>query len=419
MLIMLLQVIADTVHPELSAERNMLRIFSDEPVKSRAYQMGYCIFGPVLYEFTKWVELKKNEEGKKLFFLSRDGLIMKRAYETLCDDSSSTYFYASRKALLIPTLHYCNTYDEVRKLFFQSGRETNKEILEKLGVDIDKNIGIISKYCDLDENLSSNFNELYEIFKDEINNNSIEQEKFLKDYIAHEELCDDSMIIDIGWFGNMQYSLEKVLNNNSCRIKGLYLGLVPYSERVVANQINAEGFLFDYEDDRFYQVIKSLSPFLEFFFTAEHGSVSGYKYENGIKPILECEELTGDDRYIHYEMQEGAIRYIEDRKKYVFLDNIKISKDGSISNLYRFVNHPQLDDIQLIKNITISKSGNDVRKMVNTQSALYYLFHFKRFKNDFKNSGIKTGFLKQVFKVDLAYYEAYLLIRRILGKGKT
>ena len=38
MLIMLLQVIADPVHPELSAERNMLQIFSDEPVKSRAYQ---------------------------------------------------------------------------------------------------------------------------------------------------------------------------------------------------------------------------------------------------------------------------------------------------------------------------------------------------------------------------------------------
>ena len=38
MLIMLLQVIADSVHPELPAERNMLQIFSDEPVKSRAYQ---------------------------------------------------------------------------------------------------------------------------------------------------------------------------------------------------------------------------------------------------------------------------------------------------------------------------------------------------------------------------------------------
>lgn len=38
MLIMLLQVIADSVHPELSAERNMLHLFSDEPVKSRVYQ---------------------------------------------------------------------------------------------------------------------------------------------------------------------------------------------------------------------------------------------------------------------------------------------------------------------------------------------------------------------------------------------
>lgn len=38
MLIMLLQVIADSVHPELSAERNMVQLFSDEPVKSRVYQ---------------------------------------------------------------------------------------------------------------------------------------------------------------------------------------------------------------------------------------------------------------------------------------------------------------------------------------------------------------------------------------------
>lgn len=38
MLIMLLQVIADSVHPEMSAERNMVQLFSDEPVKSRVYQ---------------------------------------------------------------------------------------------------------------------------------------------------------------------------------------------------------------------------------------------------------------------------------------------------------------------------------------------------------------------------------------------
>ena len=70
------------------------------------FDFGYKNFGPILVGFSNWLndEFKK-KDIKKVFFLARDGYIMKKAFDYLYGDKYNTkYFYASRRAIIVPSL---------------------------------------------------------------------------------------------------------------------------------------------------------------------------------------------------------------------------------------------------------------------------------------------------------------------------
>ena len=95
---------------EMSVLCNHTIAFQNNHMKeewSRPYKLGYESFGPLLFGFSKW--LKENvvkEKIDKIFFLSRDGKIMKRAFDIYDSDheTDSNYFLASRRALQVPKL---------------------------------------------------------------------------------------------------------------------------------------------------------------------------------------------------------------------------------------------------------------------------------------------------------------------------
>lgn len=390
---------------------------------NREYQLGYSLFGPLLYEFIKWIEAKRIDSGRRLFFLSRDGLIIKKAYEILYPCRKTCYFYASRKALLVPTIHYYDTYEEIKNCMFCTGKETYGEILDKLGIDLERYADAIDLSVSLSDQVDERFEDVYEALKEVIDVNSIEQEKLLQRYIEEQELCNDSMIIDIGWFGNMQYSLEKILNNNAGKIKGLYVGVVPYSKRVISKQVDAEGFLFGPGEEKYYQMIKSISAFFEFFFTAEHGSVIGYVDGDRIQPKFgEAEfEKNGDgkEKAQHGQFQDGALQFIKDRTLYPALDDYGISKKIALTDLELFIDSPRNNDIERVKDIVVSEQNGNIRRMVNARTVMYYVLHPESFMTDFKEAGIKTAFFKSIFKINIPYLRTYLLVRNICGKRNT
>ncbi|WP_435655294.1 HAD family hydrolase [Brucella pituitosa] len=72
-------------------------------------KFGYCIAGPIFFGFAKWILDNAREQGiDKLFFLSRDGHIIKRCYDIIakhCPDAPpSQYVYASRRSTRVAEL---------------------------------------------------------------------------------------------------------------------------------------------------------------------------------------------------------------------------------------------------------------------------------------------------------------------------
>ncbi len=75
--------------------------------KNIYYQYGFNSLGILLFSFSTW--LKNNLANKKInkvFFLSRDGFLMKNVFDTIYknDNIETHYLYVSRRSLNVPNL---------------------------------------------------------------------------------------------------------------------------------------------------------------------------------------------------------------------------------------------------------------------------------------------------------------------------
>ena len=117
--------------------------------KSEYYQFGFNEFGPLLYGFTKWLSKQFNDMNiKKVFFFSRDGFMMKKAFDTFGqnDTMTSTYTYFSRKSLRQSLFWNCNDYYESLQYLSSMRYISTKGILEYYGFGDEEVHDIIKEY---------------------------------------------------------------------------------------------------------------------------------------------------------------------------------------------------------------------------------------------------------------------------------
>ena len=97
------------------------------------HDFGYNKLGPLLLCFSNWIynELNKNNINK-VFFLARDGYIMKQAFDIVNKNPKikSSYFYASRRSIIVPSLCKINKTDEVADNFIADAIELFGNIVE-------------------------------------------------------------------------------------------------------------------------------------------------------------------------------------------------------------------------------------------------------------------------------------------------
>ena len=129
-----------------------------------------------------------------------------------------------------------------------------------------------------------------------------------------------------------------------------------------------------------------------------HGSVIDYKKTgNSIQPIFDKYEFTEESEQLIKNIQNGFLDYIEDRQKISMLS--LYNKKEIIDLLNKVGLTPSKQDLKYFGNIEFYDNGK-VEKLLN--------------KKNFSKSEWKIGYLKNIFKIPLPYYnKLLLLIRRI------
>lgn len=386
------------------------------------WKLGYKILGPLLFTYAKWLNcnFEKNKYDK-VFFLSRDGLIMQKAFNIINPLINTEYLYASRRALIVPTLWLNPELDDIVNIMFLSKDMTLKAFIKKLGLEPDKYTKVVEEN---DYNLNQHINIFQEIknqkflkfyneIKADIKENSQKEHENLLKYISNKKFEGKVAIVDIGWFGNMQKAFQKIidLNKLECNLTGYYIGIVPESDN--QNKYSMNGFLFEKNknEDLFYKK-KFFNAIFEMFFSANHGSVKRY-LENDVEfSKYEYENTKTQNDIIM--LQNGALEFVKQFNNSEISKYIEIDEYTAMQNFLEFGNNPTQEDINQFKNVKFY--DDDFIEVIPSKTTLYYLCHIKEFIIDFKRSIWKTGFLKNIFKININYYNLIMKIRKIFIK---
>lgn len=363
---------------------------------------GYKYFGPYMLKFAKFI--KDNSDNKKILFLARDGYFMKEVYETLYQ-STNVYFYASRKAIVIPRYSKDSSLENVHNTLTFGRLTSFKELLHRLNVSTNlPNVDIEKKYNSVDFFTSKNINQIYEKYiRPVLDINSANQYRYLTKYFYENVDNKETVIVDIGWFGSMQNALKTLFPDVT--IKGIYTGMF-------SNDSDKIGFMFDKKTSiKLFCKEHFFNSLFELLFSAPHGSIKEYKEVNGkIFPVMDAfnENLKNDYNNIR-QIQKAALDFINDIKEY---NNILGDDYKSDERMINFLADPDKDFLKEISKINFEDvdygpimyyhEGIDIAKKIQCC----------------KRSCIKTYSIKMNFGINVSHLYAFLYKVKLRLKGR-
>lgn len=403
-----------------AVQKTVKRESGRNPAKERSeyYDFGFQYFGPFLYGFTEWLRRRLEEEQlTKVFFFSRDGYMMQKAYELLVPDAPKTeYVYFSRKSLRQSLLWKCDGFREsLRYLTYENfisvgrlldyygfGEEEREAVAKQHGFDLAKDL----PWATLSENETAK--EVYRTLEQEICQKSRAQYDLLEDYLDAIGMEGRVAIVDIGWIGSMQYALEEFarMSGRDLQVSGFYVGMNP--ENPVAGP--AEGYLYNKEDLTLRKSLLCFFGGLEKLFQSLEGSTDGYAREGGtVVPTLAPYEYEEDARVQGFirEWQQGALDFVALLQSDPKAPAVRDLKDYAMP-LVDFGKAPPLWGVKLF---SFFYNVDGTKQYFVAQKPLWK-YGPKELLHDLSNSVWKTGFMKSVLKVPFPYFKIYDLLRK-------
>ena len=316
---------------------------------------------PIYFGFAKWLyDLTKEEDN--LFFLARDGYIIKKIYDMVCKMDENTiftnYIYVSRKVLQLPLLGTMPELDKViRQLTDRTeldGEITLRETLYKVGIrDMDKAEKYMNAFgfLNLDEIVSPEklymAQNLIVKLSGEVRKYFSDKRKLLERYFEQEKVnCWNKLnVMDVGWKGSSQEVIEKILGKD---VIGYYFGTADTLSR---NKFcTMYGWIFDdWNPTTVASEVYRYINMYELLFSAPHGSTIDYKEENEkIIPVLNDNVIFNQ---VIKEFQETALELCKVAIKYN--DYMDIINPVVATEQYRkFLEEKNEDDIREFEELT-------------------------------------------------------------------
>jgi len=310
------------------------------------------VAAPLFVAYVGWLGREARKLGlERLYFVSRDGLIFKKIYDFLFGQERkfprSHYLYGSRQAwscvraafLLeedIEAMVQTTTSLTLRQFYGRCGWSTPPSVQlpwnqlppqddEPLRAEqIDQLKGFM-RTGELRERVKAQGQRLL---------------KEAREFLQQEGLGAGSYgVVDLGWYGNLQAFLEKILPQNP-PAAGFYLDLKKKPDS--AKQVKRNAFL---PFGRFQGIRGSVATtLLEILAAAPHGTVLGYESQGHRREAILAGQPSGtgpeETAWIHHD---AVLRSAEELKRQGILDKISVPPEGDaamLTNLQALIDHP-------------------------------------------------------------------------------
>ncbi|WP_409439971.1 HAD family hydrolase [Psychromonas sp. GE-S-Ul-11] len=380
------------------------------------YDFGYIYCGIIYLGFIRWLTNKLVEQQvEKAFFLARDGYMMHKVYNLMNQGQAvppSQYMYASRRAINIPTI--CDNIDEssLKLLCNIFPNLSVRHYLDRVDINSDQHIAKIKAagFIDKNDKIVSPSDQkklatLFQLLTKEVCEVSANERENLTSYLQQIDFlrAGKIAIVDIGWQGTMQNSIDKLsrILNKKLDVEGYYLGTFDTAKRYVSKGLPMSGYICNFsQPQKNYDVVISCVHLFEFIFSAPHGSVINFKSDKeGITPV--CEEHISSHRTteIINEFQEGTLDFIKDfMKTESDCWKMEISPETSINPISRLLTTPTYEESVQFGNLTHSEyvgNYNYERHLAKTSGSWSAFTSPFKFKKHYYSSLWKVGFRRR------------------------
>lgn len=369
----------------------------------KSYNLGYSIVGDMMLAFAAWIIEKAKIDGvKTLFFLARDGEIVKKVADELLEripgnTIKTHYLLASRRSTRVASLRSeDDVFNEIEQVVSEYSKNPNKsdlgqylslrfglsdDLLSQLGIN-DLNELINSAEKDSTPELLHNWLKSEPLIASILKNAS-EERALYSEYLDESGFIQSDApigIVDIGHNGSLQASLAKARNLTSTR--GYYFCTydgIDATLSTAAGDHKGSGFYRDRIStaDRTQKYIR-YALVIESLFLNDKGTFLRLHRENNqlIPSFLEGHERAriSFNKAIH----EGSLKYTQDLLETILscFGALQISQfwmyDDVCERLFSMLESPMLRDAEVFSGITIENyfAGRPLRYFVPPKNRL-------------------------------------------------
>ena len=293
------------------------------------YNWGYTLVGPLLVGFAQWLlEVSRRDGIQKLYFLSREGQIIKSIFDCWTEDlsgPSSEYLIVSRRAVTVAGISNFEDILEIAKPDF-FGASLGHFLLYRYGIDLAK----VSHLVNLNDEVNIKFNkfnnpsrlvDILRCVEPFIIEQALNERQGLVRYLYEKGLDEIDLkvaVVDIGYGGTIQLYLNKILGRE---IGGYYIITDNRIERVSEkHNLLARGWLYEniFMTSPNIPLIAKLSFYVEKLLSACEAQVAYYKLDDDGRPVPVYQEQTEVElaaNEIRREVHRGALDYALDAQR--------------------------------------------------------------------------------------------------------
>ena len=400
--------------------------------KDYYYRVGFALYGPMLYEFSKWLAQRvEQEQINQILFLARDSYVIKKAFDTVYQGpAEGTYCYLSRTSILGTRL--CGDYSvqnvmqkvgmrvssslEVFLKHIEAYTPENKAIADDMKVDLEAPFTQVKDRANVQEFLKKVVIKAKPVF--------VEKDTLFARYL--QQIWNQGKkiaVVDVGWNGTAQKAIENAMQHQgiAAEVYGYYLGINKKKDREKC--ITIDGFLVnDTTSQEQWAKMKAIMGFLEFFLTAPHGTTLGYQEKSGkVVPILGEYEYAGSgaestkEAEVIRSLQTGALDFVGTFAKSELSAYISPVCKEVMAPLFQLCIKPTTKDLHRFGDILFFDA--DLAPMAKPKPLHYYLKNPHALRSDFGRSSWKPGFIRRLFfNLPLPYFTIYKFLLERFGR---
>ncbi|MBZ6387063.1 MULTISPECIES: rhamnan synthesis F family protein [Pantoea] len=317
-------IIQKNLNKVANIEPDDLRLYSE-----RAYQLGYNLVGPLLISFCEWLCQKAVENKiEHLYFLAREGKIIKEVFDRWYQSHNSnaiksSYLQVSRRSVNVPKIREFKQIADIASIDFSSnGIETF--LFERFGFELEsakwqeiytRNLWSADKLVEIRNKDISSIEPLLKYLSEDIIKSAMIEYDAMNHYLEGTGIKgnDSSAIVDVGYSGTIQKSLNELLKKP---VHGFYMATSHLIRDGMHPSSLTEGcFVSNGEANFIDSRIFSKSFALEQLLSANDAQIAKYVLnEHGLldkvfKPLRDEEKAT---QPVRNDLQRGIMEYVSD-----------------------------------------------------------------------------------------------------------